>query len=81
MLSLEVPGLGKCREAPVVGLLYVIVETTGRELFGGEMITQAVTTCAFSAAAGITTIAVLEILFFFAFHNNSLQYSKFLVAL
>ena len=67
--DLEIPGLGKGGETAVVGAFDIVGETAGRELFGGQVILQAVTTDSLTAATGVGAVALVQILILFTFHS------------
>ena len=66
---LQIPRLGKCSKAAVIGLFHIIRETATGKLFAFKMILQAFAADALAAASGITAIAKIHILIFFAFHH------------
>ena len=68
----EAPGLGEGLEAAVVAPLNVVGKTTAGKLLHRQMITDTLTTITLLITAGIRTIALLEVLFFLAFHGGFL---------
>ena len=66
----QIPGFGEGLEATVVGSLDGVRETAGGQLLRGDVIAEALATSTLVVAAGIGTVAVLEVLVFVAFHDR-----------
>jgi hypothetical protein len=63
--------LRECLKAPVVGLLYGIWKTTGRQLLHLQMIIDAFAAHSFARARFIAAVAALHIPGFVAFHQST----------
>jgi hypothetical protein len=66
---LQIPCLGKGPETAVVGFFRVIWKTACRQLFAFEVILQAFTADALTAASRIAAITKIHIRLFLAFHH------------
>ena len=67
--GLKIPGAGKGFEATVVSLFHIVRETAGGQLPTFQVITETITTDSLMRTAGISTIAIFQVLFLFTLHS------------
>jgi hypothetical protein len=75
----QVPGFGEGLETAVVGSLGAVREAAGGQFLRGQVVLEALAAEPLVAAAGIGTIAVLEVLVFAAFHDWSTHHLLFAI--
>jgi hypothetical protein len=69
--NLQIPSLGEGLEAAVVSLLDVVGETAAGKLPARQVISQTLTAYPFITATGIRAVAIIHILIFITFHNQT----------